>query len=727
MMSHLRLIRVAGAVLAMGAMPIEVGVVVSQTVANPPPVAQAGRTIETSASGSSKVDPARKGKEQGTEILVRAVSRSGKNEDDRLTGLFAINPKTAEWRPIYKGFLFGEGQVSPDGRDIVYSSRSSDSGDVTGIWVYDMKGEKAPRRIFERNGEPRWTNHGQSVVIGSPVDREWQKFETWQVNVDGSGRVKLPIPDNDLVLDCSQDGTWLATRTMGGDARHRGRLTVRHANGTGARFLTEGSADGQVFSIFKIAPDNRHVAYTEITTVDNVRHAQLFIVDIDGQRRRRVPTKFEPGATVVPFWSPDGSRLALNSLGTEANEGSITLVEFDGPNIRFRKVPLPSGRLDVQVFDWRPLAQGFKVEPADEPLDLTAPRTRYQMLLQEIKREKPGRPARYLKRFLEIADSAPDDTAAVDALIWMITFGFDGIEFSQAIDRLAQNYADRRDVGEAALTLGQSVSTSAEKLLRAVVEKSPHETVRGSACLALGRYFKHQAERALTIREDPESVKRWETKFVDEGAGNEYFVRFINRDPEALMKEAESVFERTIKEFGAETFPRVNSLRKDAVAELDEIRNLCAGKPAPEIVGQDIDGKPFQLSDFKGRVVVVSFWATSCASCREMEANERSLVKRMEGKPFALLGVNGDGDKDKLREWMKKEAITWRTWCDGRVSANTPGPISRQYNVSVWPTLYILDHRGVIRYKFLGSPGIAKLDAAVSALVEGVENNRTAK
>ena len=103
----------------------------------------------------------------------------------------------------------------------------------------------------------------------------------------------------------------------------------------------------------------------------------------------------------------------------------------------------------------------------------------------------------------------------------------------------------------------------------------------------------------------------------------------------------------------------------------------------------------------------------------------RHLGRRMEGKPFALLGVNGDGDKDKLREWMKKEEITWRTWWDGGGSANTPGPISRQYNVSVWPMFYVLDHRGVIRYKFLGTPGNATLDAAVNALIEGVKNDRT--
>ena len=64
-----------------------------------------------------------------------------------------------------------------------------------------------------------------------------------------------------------------------------------------------------------------------------------------------------------------------------------------------------------------------------------------------------------------------------------------------------------------------------------------------------------------------------------------------------------------------------------------------------------------------------------------MNAYERSLVKRMQGKPFALLGVNGDEDKDKLKEWMKKEEITWRSWWDGGGSATRQGPISRQFNI----------------------------------------------
>jgi len=80
-----------------------------------------------------------------------------------------------------------------------------------------------------------------------------------------------------------------------------------------------------------------------------------------------------------------------------------------------------------------------------------------------------------------------------------------------------------------------------------------------------------------------------------------------------------------------------------------------------------------------------------------MFPHERSLVKRMEGKPFALIGVNSDEDKELLKKQNEKEQITWRSfWCgkDG-----TSGPIPTTWNVHGWPTLYYIDHKGVIRAK----------------------------
>ncbi|MBX6312188.1 MAG: TlpA family protein disulfide reductase [Isosphaeraceae bacterium] len=88
-------------------------------------------------------------------------------------------------------------------------------------------------------------------------------------------------------------------------------------------------------------------------------------------------------------------------------------------------------------------------------------------------------------------------------------------------------------------------------------------------------------------------------------------------------------------------------------------------------------------------------------------------MKTLEEKPFALLGINSDRDKTKLKERMKEEHITWRSWWD---NGDTNGPIASQWNVKGWPTIYILDEKGIIRYKSLGGDEAA-IDATLRDLL----------
>ena len=94
-----------------------------------------------------------------------------------------------------------------------------------------------------------------------------------------------------------------------------------------------------------------------------------------------------------------------------------------------------------------------------------------------------------------------------------------------------------------------------------------------------------------------------------------------------------------------------------------------------------------------------------------MYPHERSLVKRLENKPFALLGVNSD-PREKVKPALVRENITWRSFWDG---GNTQGPIATRWKVNSWPTIYILDPKGVIRYR--NARGEA-MDHAVDALLK---------
>lgn len=97
-----------------------------------------------------------------------------------------------------------------------------------------------------------------------------------------------------------------------------------------------------------------------------------------------------------------------------------------------------------------------------------------------------------------------------------------------------------------------------------------------------------------------------------------------------------------------------------------------------------------------------------------MFPHERSLVKRLSGKPFALLGVNSDGEGENVKQQLQKHQITWRSFKDERKPANS---ISKDWKVRAWPTLYLIDHKGVIRKRWVGSPSSEVLDRELDRLV----------
>jgi Thioredoxin-like len=103
-----------------------------------------------------------------------------------------------------------------------------------------------------------------------------------------------------------------------------------------------------------------------------------------------------------------------------------------------------------------------------------------------------------------------------------------------------------------------------------------------------------------------------------------------------------------------------------------------------------------------------------------MYPHERSLVKRLKDKPFALVGINSDDDREDLKKVVEKESLTWPSFFDG----SDAGPIATRWNVQSWPTIYVLDHRGVIRVKNVRDK---ELDAAVDRLLDEMESAESRK
>ena len=102
-----------------------------------------------------------------------------------------------------------------------------------------------------------------------------------------------------------------------------------------------------------------------------------------------------------------------------------------------------------------------------------------------------------------------------------------------------------------------------------------------------------------------------------------------------------------------------------------------------------------------------------------MIPHEREMVERMKDKSFALIGINSDGSRSALNKILKENKITWRHAVDG----STEGPLATRWNVHVWPTIYILDAKGVIRYRDLRDK---QMEDAVNILLKEVASSAVA-
>jgi len=332
-----------------------------------------------------------------------------------------------------------------------------------------------------------------------------------------------------------------------------------------------------------------------------------------------------------------------------------------------------------------------------------------------------------IQQALNLAEEIPDDAVALDAIIWTTEIFNSGYykdispEVNKAYSLLTDRWIRSDRLAPVCYRVGirSIIYPKALRFLEAAYEKSPHRVVRGVACLGLAQRYRRFAHPGRSMR-DPITRKPLEQFYSAEVS----LIKSLDTcDPDELDRRAEVLLERVIAEFGDVLMPPPSDptpLGERARGELFRVRRLAIGRAVPEITGEDVQGKKLKSSDYRGKVVVLVFWATWCGPCMGMIPHERELVKRLKGKPFVLLGINGDEDKDrdKVKEIMEKEGMTWQSWWGGEHG----GSIASTWGVSSWPTVYVIDAKGVIRYEYGRLSEV--LDQAIDRLVKEVEQER---
>lgn len=290
-----------------------------------------------------------------------------------------------------------------------------------------------------------------------------------------------------------------------------------------------------------------------------------------------------------------------------------------------------------------------------------------------FKSENPS--PKYARRFLEIANSEPRTVAAFQALCLACSLDAGNepaATLPRALDRLLADHGTDKGMIHALSTIALIDHACVCDFLRKLAVRSPHKPVRGIASFCLALHLSESGQKP-----DPEAVRLLET----------------------CQKDFRDV------DLGG------NRLGELARPLLYKVHYLAVGQKAQDIIGRDLDGKPLKLSDFRGKVVLLDFFADWCPHCSRMYPHERDLAAKYVGKPFVILGVNAES-KDTLRQLQADKKVTWPCWWDGDGMR-----IGQAWQVEGYPNIYLIDHEGTIRRVFSGRPDDKELDKAVQELV----------
>jgi len=288
----------------------------------------------------------------------------------------------------------------------------------------------------------------------------------------------------------------------------------------------------------------------------------------------------------------------------------------------------------------------------------------------------------------KIAEADPKSETAFEAASFaigrLVLYGAGGPDVDKLLAIVSEHHLNNPKVKDLVLTAG-SAGAAGEKFLQTAAEKSTDKDVRGISLYILGMSASEASDDAPNEKISTELVKK----------ATEYLERAIKEAPDTKVDG--------------------ETIKVAAEAEIKSLKLLAIGNPAPEILGTELrDQKKQSLAGFKGHVVLVDVWATWCGPCRAMIPHEREMVKKLEGKPFKLVSVSVDEKKDTLTKFIEKEPMPWIHWWDD----GEDNPLVKTLKVRAFPTLYLIDAKGVIRRKWTGAPEPEALDKAVEDLVK---------
>jgi thiol-disulfide isomerase/thioredoxin len=147
----------------------------------------------------------------------------------------------------------------------------------------------------------------------------------------------------------------------------------------------------------------------------------------------------------------------------------------------------------------------------------------------------------------------------------------------------------------------------------------------------------------------------------------------------------------------------VEAIQKQAEAK--KIQDaLAEGSKFPDFAEKDLEGKPLSVANFKGKILLIDFWATWCGPCVHELPNVLETYEKYHEKGFEIIGISLDKEEAKLTSFLKEKKMTWPQFFDGKGWQNK---LAGKYGINSIPATYLLDGEGTIIGKNLRGEALA--------------------
>ncbi|WP_295120667.1 TlpA disulfide reductase family protein [uncultured Chitinophaga sp.] len=207
-------------------------------------------------------------------------------------------------------------------------------------------------------------------------------------------------------------------------------------------------------------------------------------------------------------------------------------------------------------------------------------------------------------------------------------------------------------------------------------------------------WYVYYRQQMLYRKVEDQAVAR-EKMLIQSSGGNPASVYLLatmsKRDPKFILAELDNLLAVN------PAFEEAISVKKDLTRQMDKERMLAKGSVAPEIAYASPDGKITSLASFKGKYVIVDFWASWCGPCRKSIPKLKELYSMYQAKGFEILSISVDKDNEAWRRAMSEEQMPW-----SQVITPNYNKTMSDFMIQGIPTMFLLDREGRIVEKFTG-------------------------